>query len=103
MTTPAAINSGSDLAVTPPSSTMPEASRRLEPARDEDQLNPSTQPARLVDAWRPSDRRRLGFLSPRSYENAGLSAPSDVWSYQRLFIEQRRDGANPFSAKPGTR
>ena len=78
---------------------MPEASRRPEPTRDENHLNPSTQPGRLLDAWRPSDRRRLGFLCTRSYENAGLSAPSDVWSYQRLFIEQRRDAANPFAGK----
>jgi hypothetical protein len=103
MTTTEGAISGFEIADALPSSTMPEASRRLSPARDEDHLNPSTQTARLLDAWRPSDRQRLGFLSTRSYENTGLSAPSDVWSYQRMFIEQRRDGTNPFGAKPVAR
>jgi hypothetical protein len=48
----------------------------------------------LLDSWRPSDRRTKGHLSFKAYEQASISCPTDVWSYQRLFIEQRRDPAN---------
>jgi len=101
---------GLELANPLPSSTMTEASRRLESsvsagqaARDEDPLSQPCQPKHLLDAWRPSERRRLGVLSTRSYDNAAMCVPTDVWSYQRLFIEQRRDAANPFAAKHGSR
>ncbi len=48
----------------------------------------------LLDSWKQSDRRIKGALSFRAYEQASISCPTDVWSYQRLFIEQRRDAAN---------
>jgi hypothetical protein len=53
-------------------------------------------PARssLLDSWKQSDRRVKGQLSFKAYEGASISCPTDVWSYQRLFIEQRRDAAN---------
>jgi len=106
MTADLARTTGPDLAQTLASFPLPEASRGLEtgvfPGQgpcDVDTLNPSTQPSRLLDAWRPSDRRRLGMLSTRSYEKSAMTLPTDVWSYQRLFIDQQRDNANPFSAK----
>jgi len=71
--------------------------------RDEERLKTPSHPTRLLDAWKPSERRRLGYLSTRSYEQPTMSIPTDLWSYQRLFIEQRRDAANPFIAKPLTR
>jgi hypothetical protein len=101
---------GPDLAQTPAPFPLPEASRGLEtgvfPGEgrcDVDPLNPSSQPSRLLDAWRPSDRRRLGLLSTRSYEKSAMTLPTDVWSYQRLFIDQQRDSANPFATKIGPR
>ena len=48
----------------------------------------------LLDSWKHSDRRMKGHLSFKSYEQSGISCPTDVWSYQRLFIEQRRDAGN---------
>ena len=97
---------GPEFAKPLPSSPMSEASRRLgsgiisgQATSDEGPLSPSPKPMRLLDAWRPSDRRRLGVLSTRSYDQAAMSVPTDVWSYQRLFIEQRRDANNPFATK----
>jgi hypothetical protein len=107
MTTPTQPDYGLDIAEPLASSPMSEASRRPETGNlpglagcDEDPLNANPQPSRLLDAWRPSDRRRLGLLSTRSYDNAAMTMPTDMWSYQRLFIDQRRDGANPFAVKP---
>ena len=64
----------------------------------------SQQRQRIVDSWKPSDRRRQGHLSFKAYEQAGIQCPTDLWSYQRLFIEQRRDAGNLLagpSARPG--
>ena len=55
---------------------------------------------RILDSWKPSDRRRLGHLSFKAYEQSGMNCPTDLWSYQRLFIEQRRDDGNLWSGKP---
>jgi len=106
MTKAQQVRPGSGLASTPASSTMPEVSRRLDsgtPAGQTDRveapMNTPNPPSRLVDAWMPSDRRRLGFLSLRSYEQAAMSCPTDMWSYQQLFIEQRRDDRNPFAPR----
>ena len=85
---------------------MQEASRRLEtgagagrPDRVETPMTQTRQPIRLLDAWMPSERRRLGLLSLRSYEQTGMSCPTDMWSYQQMFIEQRRDARNPFAPR----
>jgi len=51
----------------------------------------------LLDSWIPSDRRAKGPLSFKAYDQASLSCPTDMWSYQRLFIEQRRDDRNLFA------
>ena len=58
---------------------------------------------RLLDAWKPSDRRRLGLLSMRSYEQSGMVCPTDVWTYQQMFIEQQRDESNPWVVKKSVR
>ena len=55
---------------------------------------------RMLDCWKPSDRRRLGHLSFKAYEIQAMNCPTDLWSYQRLFIEQQRDGGNLWA--PGT-
>jgi hypothetical protein len=55
---------------------------------------------RILDFWTPSDRRRLGHLSFKAYEQASMNCPTDLWTYQRLFIEQRRDVGNLWSAQP---
>jgi hypothetical protein len=52
------------------------------------------QRSTLLDSWKQSDRRTKGHLSFKAYERASLSCPTDVWSYQRLFIDQRRDPKN---------
>ena len=92
MTMPVAADAGSELARTPASATMPEAP-----------VNTTLQSSRLLNAWQPSERRRLGLLSMRSYEQAGMACPTDVWSYQRMFIEQQRDAGNPWAVKIGGR
>ncbi len=53
----------------------------------------------ILTNWKPSDRRKEGRLSFKAYEQAGITCPTDVWSYQRLFIEQRRDAGNLLAAR----
>lgn len=53
--------------------------------------------SKLLDFWKPSDRRRLGHLSFKAYDQSSIDCPTDLWTYQRLFIEQRRDEGNLWS------
>lgn len=53
--------------------------------------------SKLLDCWKPSDRRRLGHLSFKAYDQSSINCPTDLWTYQRLFIEQRRDEGNLWS------
>ncbi len=62
------------------------------------QVAEAPQRKSILDSWKPSDRRRLGHLSFKAYEQASMNCPTDMWSYQRLFIEQRRDEGNLWSA-----
>ena len=65
-----------------------------------DAERPDNGRGQLSDNWRPSDKRRLGKLSFKAYDKGALDLPTDVWSYQRLFIEQRRDEANLWAVQP---
>ena len=56
-------------------------------------------PSSILECWTPSDRRRLGHLSFKAYDQATMNCPTDLWSYQRLFIEQQRDAANLWAPK----
>ena len=53
--------------------------------------------SRLLDCWAPSDRRRLGLLSFKAYDQSSINCPTDMWSYQKMFIEQRRDAGDLLS------
>ena len=92
MTQPTAAAAGLDIAALPSTSSVAEAP-----------LTQSLPQSRLLDAWKPSERRRLGFLATRSYEQSGMTCPTDVWSYQQMFIEQQRDDANPWVVKQSVR
>ena len=92
MTAPLAPLAGSELAHSPAVSQLPEGPMTV-----------IRQSHRLLSAWQPSERRRLGLLSLRSYEQAGMFCPTDVWTYQRLFIDQQRDASNPWAAKKPAR
>jgi len=58
-----------------------------------------TPPSRLLDAWKPSERRRLGYLATRAYDQSSIACPTDVWSYQQIFIEQQRDAGNHWAGR----
>ena len=93
LATPVAIDAATETHDMRVRTRLPEDNWLLRPAQE------TPMKDKILDCWKPSDRRRLGHLSFKAYEQASIICPTDMWSYQRLFIEQRRDGGNLW-AKP---